>query len=167
LKRRTFFKSSAALAVMLIAWRQGVVVPARKITNRLSEFLFLERSDIPLVYALAESLLPFKEWTTQSLTRLCTDLDHTVSLMEPSVQKEIRQLFDLLNLPVMRLWLCLPIKGAIDASKMQVVLTKMDRSFLKDLNAASLALSELIPSVYYASLESEIEIGYAPPVEIL
>lgn len=165
--RRTFFKSSIALSVGLIAWRQGVLVPAEKIKQKLSEFGFLKKRDIALLKTALPAVLPFKKWQVEELSLFAAGLNQTIELMQPNVQNEVRQLFDLFHIKPFLWWMGITsIETASPASFMQM-LAKMKKSRVPDLRAASMAFNELVCAVYYASPNTDTELGYHAPTELL
>ncbi len=167
MQRRTFFKASIALSVGLIAWRQGVLVPAKEQSQKISEFTFLEKRDIILMTALLPSLLPFKQWPIEEIAKMSQDLDRTLSFMTRSTQEEIRQLFDLFHLKPFLWWhgvSRLERANPVDISKL---LERMANSRLSDFRAASAALNELLCGVYYASPSTDLELSYAPPLDLI
>lgn len=155
------------MAVTLIAWRQGVVVPARKITNKIPEFRFLTKPDVELLRVLLPTLLPFREWNVDMIADFSSRLDMTVSMMEPSVSTEIRQLFDLFQIRLVRAWLDLPNLNEATKEQMHAAIIKMQNSRLADLRAAALGLNELVCGIYYSNPLSDHEIGYATPQDQL
>lgn len=165
--RRTFFKSSAALAVTLLAWRQGVLVPARETQHKISEFHFLTKPDIELLRLLLPTLLPFKEWDVAAISEFAPQLDATVTLMEPSVASDVRTLFDLFQLTPVRLWFGLPAIQVATPAQMEQALNKMQTSRLPDLRAAAMAFNEIICGVYYSNPATDAEIAYTPPLDLL
>lgn len=167
LQRRTFFKSTIALSVGLIVWRQGVLVPAKKITQKINEFSRLEKPDVVLVSKLLPAMLPFKQWDVANISLYCHDLDQTISLMPAHTQNEIRQLFDLFHLRPF-LWLFgFSSLQAMSDSDLLLLLEKMSNSRLSDFKMAAAAIGEIVCGVYYSSPLTDAELSYAPPSELL
>lgn len=165
--RRTFFKSSVALAAALIAWRQGVLVPAQNQAKKIEVFHFLNREDVELLSVVLPCLLPFRNWDVATLAHFCARFDGTISHMEVEVQKEIRQLFDIFYIAPMRWWLKLPAIKKITPAQMEQALEKLQSSRLPDFRAIALGLNELVCGVYYSDPAVESELDYAPPTELL
>tara|TARA_R110002049_G_scaffold279128_3_gene458033 strand:- start:53 stop:556 length:504 start_codon:yes stop_codon:yes gene_type:complete len=167
LQRRTFFKASFTLAAVLIAWRQGVLVPAEKIRSKIAEFEFLNRKDIQLLQYFLPVVLPFQKWTVEEVSSFSSRLDMTISLMTPKVQGDIRQLFDLFDLkPVVWFYGLASIESA-SVQKRSQLLSSLKKSRLKDFRAAANGFCELLSAVHYSNPDSYKDLGYEAPLELL
>ncbi len=155
------------MSVGLIAWRQGVLVPASQQSQKISEFSFLEKRDVVLITALLPALLPFKKWPLEDTALMCQDLDRTISFMTKSTKSEIRQLFDLFHLKPFLWWHGARSLDQISAVDMSKLITSMTSSRLSDFKMAAAALNEIICGVYYANPQTDRELSYAPPLELV
>lgn len=150
-----------------MVWRQGVLVPARKQQQKISDFSFLEQRDISFLRICVPALLSFRKWELESFSSYLTRLDGTVTLMEPFVRNELRQLFDLFHFVPIKWWLGLGEWERVSEETLLHALTKLQNSRVSDLRAASLGLNELINSIYYSDPNNYHELNYAAPVELL
>lgn len=167
MQRRTFFKSSLTLAALLVAWRQGVLVHSEKVRSQIPEFNLITKTDIVLLNQFLPVVLPFENWTIEKVSTYSSRFDVTVSFMVPCVQKEIRQLFDLLNLKPF-LWLngLSSLESSSIASRSKFLIS-LKNSRISDFRAAGHGFCELLSAVYYSDPSSFMALDYHPPLDLL
>ncbi len=167
MQRRTFFKASFTLAAVLIAWRQGVLIPAEKIRDKLPEFVFINKKDILILKQFLPVVLPFHAWSIEDVSSFASRLDGTINLMTPKVRDDIRQLFDLFSIkPVLWFYGVSSLESASILKRSQF-LSSLKSSKLKDIRAAGNGFCELLSAVYYSNPDSYKDLGYEAPVELL
>ncbi len=138
------------------------------------EFRFLSKADAAVVAAVAPAMLDGAmpragtAENVEALRIIVQGTDGAVSGLTPSVQSEVRELFDLLNFPFTRILaagLWKPWSEA-DLPSIGKFLGSWQKSRFQTLRSGYDALHELITAAWYANPKSWGSINYPGPPEI-
>ncbi len=167
LTRRQFLKVGLGGAAALIAVR-AAYAPFGGGNERDARFAYLTAADRGMFAAIARvmlaSVLPADE-RDAAIERLLAELDRIISDFGPSAQSELRDLFSLLQFPPAR-WLLAGVRRSwaeAEAGEISAFLSDWRLSRWQLLQAAYLALHDLILGTWYGNSAAWRAIGYPGP----
>lgn len=133
------------------------------------ECKFLSEADRAIVAAIAPAMLegalpPNADYLRETIF----GVDRTISGLTPSIQSEVRELFDVLNFPPARMLMAGVWKpwSEADVSKISYFLESWQKSRIQLLRSGYDALHEIINAAWYANPKSWNAIGYSGPPDI-
>jgi hypothetical protein len=137
------------------------------------DYLFLTAEDRLVIASVAPVMLEggLPEEGSEydiAISEIVKGVDKTVSGLTPSVQGEVRDLFDILTFPLTRRWLACVRRPWHDAKRDDIVkfLSWWQKSYFKLLRSGYEALHELITASWYANERSWSGIGYSGPPDL-
>ncbi len=166
--RRALLKAGVAGAALLLAGRW--LAPAFAATPRERAYAFLTAEDAVILRRIAPVLLQGAlpqnpEPQQAAITEVIAGVDQTSVFLAPGVRKELRDLFNLLNLGVTRALLAGVWKPWEQASDEDVAkfLSNWRDSRFGLLRSAYTALHDLVIGSWYSNPKSWPRIGYGGP----
>jgi hypothetical protein len=137
------------------------------------DYIFLTAEDAMVVASIAPVILngALPEEGSEydiAIMEIVKGVDKTVTGLTPSVQGEVRDLFDLLTFPLTRRWLACVSRPWHDARQDEIVkfLRWWQKSRFNLLRGAYKALHEIITASWYGNERSWSVTGYPGPPDI-
>ncbi|MDH5541745.1 MAG: hypothetical protein OEY64_02155 [Nitrospinota bacterium] len=170
--RRELIKTSIAGGILLAAirvahgpFKYDPVAPE----DTEYSFYFLTEKDRAVVVALSPVILAIDPaGNGERINDIVSGVDRAISGLLPSVQSEVRDLFNILNFPITRRLLCGVWQPWLlaEVDDIDRFLSSWQHSRFLLLRSGYQALHELVTASWYGNPRSWVEIGYERPPDL-